>query len=85
MVATIAADVGAAVEPRPFKPVLRGILPSRLRWYVEAPLAGGDGDSTVVSALPLWSPKLRFEARFLGSQLAVDHDCGGVVPHATDA
>jgi sulfide:quinone oxidoreductase len=83
--AAIAADGGAAVDPRPFKPVLRGILPSRLRWYVDAPLAGGDGDSTVVSALPLWSPKLRFEARFLGSHLAVDHDCGGVVAHATAA
>ena len=48
--AAIAADAGARDRAEPFKPVLRGILPSRLRWYVEAPLAGGDGDSTVVSA-----------------------------------
>ena len=62
----IAAEAGAPVEPVPFEPVLRGVLPSRLRWYVEAPLTGGHGDSTRVSALPLWSPRVRFDARFLG-------------------
>jgi sulfide:quinone oxidoreductase len=65
----IAAEAGAPVEPVPFEPVLRGVLPSRLRWYVEAPLTGGHGDATRVSALPLWSPRLRFDARFLGPLL----------------
>jgi sulfide:quinone oxidoreductase len=65
---TIAAEAGARVEAVPFEPVLRGMLPSRLRWYVEAPLTGGHGDATRLSALPLWSP-LRFHARFLGASL----------------
>jgi sulfide:quinone oxidoreductase len=66
---TIAATAGARIEPVPFEPVLKGILPSRLRWYVEAPLTGGHGDATRVSALPLWAPRVRFEARFLGPLL----------------
>ena len=47
--AAIAADAGAPIAAEPFTPVLRGILPSRLRWYVEAPLTGGQGDATVGS------------------------------------
>lgn len=68
--ATIAAVAGRAVSPEPFTPILRGLLPSQLRWYVEAPLTGGQGDATEVSALPLWRPALRFHARFLGEPLA---------------
>jgi sulfide:quinone oxidoreductase len=70
--AAVAADAGYIAVPEPFKPVLRGVLPSRLRWYVEAPLTGGDGDATKLSAMPLWEPPLRFDARFLGPQLAVE-------------
>jgi sulfide:quinone oxidoreductase len=66
---TIAADAGLPVTAEPFTPVLRGVLPSRLRWYVEAPLTGGEGDATVVSPHPLWSPDLRFDARFLAPRL----------------
>lgn len=67
--AAIAADAGLPVTAEPFKPILRGLLPSRLRWYVEAPLIGGDGDATTISALPLWSSQLRFDAPFLAPQL----------------
>jgi sulfide:quinone oxidoreductase len=67
--AAIAADAGLPVAAEPFKPVLRGLLPSRLRWYVDAPLTGGDGDATTISALPLWSSQLRFDARFLAPKL----------------
>jgi sulfide:quinone oxidoreductase len=66
---TIAADAGLPVTAEPFTPVLRGVLPSRLRWYVEAPLTGGKGDATVVSPHPLWSPDVRFDARFLAPRL----------------
>ena len=69
MASTIAADAGLPVAAEPFTPVLRGVLPSRLRWYVEAPLTGGQGDATVVSPHPLWSPDLRFDARFLAPRL----------------
>lgn len=67
--AAIAADAGSPAPAEPFTPVLRGILPSRLRWYVEAPLTGGEGDATRISAEPLWSPHLRFHARFLAPHL----------------
>ena len=64
--AAIAADAGLHVTAEPFTPVLRGMLPSRLRWYVDAPLIGGQGDATDISAHPLWTSSLRFDARFLG-------------------
>lgn len=70
--AWIAAEAGSRADPEPFTPVLRGILPSRLRWYVEAPLTGGQGDATRISAHPLWLPELRFDARFLSSRLSRD-------------
>ena len=60
---------GSTAPADPFTPVLRGILPSRLRWYVEAPLTGGQGDATRISAIPLWSPALRFHTRFLAPHL----------------
>jgi len=50
------------------------MLPSRLRWYVEAPLTGGQGDATRVSALPLWPPPLRFDACFLAPALVSASD-----------
>lgn len=65
--AAIAADAGLPSTAEPFTPVLRGMLPSRLRWYVDAPLTGGKGDATEISALPLWSSSLRFDARFLAN------------------
>ena len=50
------------------------MLPSRLRWYVEAPLRGGLGDATRVSAHPLWSPSIRFGSRFLTPYLEREAD-----------
>ncbi len=66
---SIAARAGADVTPAPFSPVLRCVLPSRLRWYVEAPLCGGLGEATRVSPLPLWSRHLRFDAPYLAPHL----------------
>ena len=63
--ASIAADTGQPLPEDAFKPVMRCMLPTRLRWYVEAPLTGGQGDATRISASPLWSPRLRFDAPFL--------------------
>jgi sulfide:quinone oxidoreductase len=70
----IAADAGLPIAAEPFKPVLRCILPSRLHWYVNAPLTGGCGDATRISALPLWSRSLRFHARHLASRLVGAED-----------
>jgi sulfide:quinone oxidoreductase len=72
--ASIAACAGAPVAPKPFCPVLRCIFPTRLRWYVEAPLTGGSGDATRISALPLWSRHLRFDAPFLAPHLDPESD-----------
>ena len=69
------ASAIAGVAPEPFKPVLRGMLPSRLRWYMEAPLTGGQGDATEVSSHPLWPGDARFGARHLTRRLAELEDC----------
>jgi sulfide:quinone oxidoreductase len=66
----LAADAGVEVAAEPFRPVLRCVLPSRLHWYVEAPLTGGLGDATRMSALPRWPRQLRFDARHLAPCLA---------------
>jgi hypothetical protein len=71
---SIAALAGAPVAPRPFKPVLRCLLPTRLRWYVDAPLTGGLGDATQISARPLWPGHLRFDAPYLAPHLDPEAD-----------
>jgi sulfide:quinone oxidoreductase len=71
------ASAIAGLAPEPFKPVLRGMLPSRLRWYLEAPLTGGLGDATEMSAHPLWPGHARFHARHLTRELAELEDCEG--------
>ena len=67
------ADAVAATiagERDPFTPVLRCTLPSRLRWHVEAPLTGGQGDPTRLSTHPLWAGDARFGATYLTPWLA---------------
>jgi hypothetical protein len=46
------------------------LLPSRLRWYVEAPIAGGQGGAARLSPTPLWPPVTRWDSRFLSAFLA---------------
>jgi sulfide:quinone oxidoreductase len=66
----IASAVAGHGTPPAFRPVLRCMLPARLRWYVEAPISGGAGDATRVSAAPLWPSAARFGSRFLSPYLA---------------
>ena len=66
----IGADLGYGGDPVGFKPVLRCMLPSRLRWYVDAPIAGGQGDTARLSPTPLWPPVTRFDSRYLSAYLA---------------
>jgi sulfide:quinone oxidoreductase len=70
----IAAAAGLPVAPVPFKPVLRCMLPSRLRWYVDAPIAGGAGDATRLSPEPLWPTATRWGARLLSPHLEADSE-----------
>jgi sulfide:quinone oxidoreductase len=63
----IAAEIGAGGEPRPFDPVLRGVL-----WtgdqprYLYGRLSGGHGETSVLSETPPWPPH---EGKIIGRYL----------------
>lgn len=66
----IAASVGADVVPRPFRPMLRGLL--RLDGaplYMRTPLVTGPGRATV-SRAPLWWPPNRLGGCYLAPYLS---------------
>jgi sulfide:quinone oxidoreductase len=65
----IASSVGAAVRPRPFRPVLRGILRADgAPHYMRAPLTAGSEQATI-SRQPLWWPPNRLCGRYLAPYL----------------
>jgi sulfide:quinone oxidoreductase len=65
--AMLASEIGGDVEPRPFDPVLRGVL-----WTGEDPrylygrLTGGHGETSTLSEQPPWPPQ---EGKILGRYL----------------
>jgi sulfide:quinone oxidoreductase len=67
----IAASVGAAIDPQPFRPILRGVLltggPAR---YLRADISGGAGDDSTVSGEALWWPPDKIAGRFLAPYLS---------------
>jgi sulfide:quinone oxidoreductase len=64
----IAAAAGAPVFPRPFRPVLRGLLRMNgVPHYMRAPLTGG---RATISQEPLWSPPNRVGGRYLAPYLS---------------
>jgi sulfide:quinone oxidoreductase len=71
----IAARVGAPVDPRPFRPVVRGLLltggPPQ---YIRADVAGGGDHPHEASSQPLWWPPSKVAARRLAPYLALHHD-----------
>jgi sulfide:quinone oxidoreductase len=68
---TIAAEAGAPVSARPFRPVLRGLLlTGATPRFMRAELVGGRGDSSVVSSEPLWWPPGKIVGRYLAPVLA---------------
>lgn len=68
---TIAARAGADVTPRPFRPVLRGLLlTGAAPAYLRAGLSGGAGETSIVGAEPLWWPPGKIVGRHLGPFLA---------------
>jgi sulfide:quinone oxidoreductase len=68
---TIAADAGAAVEPKPFRPVLRALLfAGGAPTFLLVQLGGGNGISTEVSEEPLWWPAGKIVGRHLTPFLA---------------
>jgi sulfide:quinone oxidoreductase len=66
----IAAASGALVTPRPFRPVLRGLLLTGGRpAYIRTEVSGGRGPD-LVDAEPLWWPPAKVVAKYLGPYLA---------------
>lgn len=71
---SIAALAGAPVTPKPFHPVIRGmLLTGEQPLYITAHLTGGHGFSSEVADAPTWSPASKIAARYLAPYLA-GHD-----------
>jgi sulfide:quinone oxidoreductase len=68
---TIAASVGADIDPQPFRPVLRGVLltggPAR---YLRADISGAAGDDSIISGEALWWPPNKLSGRYLAPYLS---------------
>jgi sulfide:quinone oxidoreductase len=68
---TIAAEAGAPVTPRPFDPVLRGLLLTGSEpLFLRAELGGGRGETSTADAEALWWPPAKIAARYLAPYLA---------------
>ena len=68
----IAADAGAGVEPRPFRPVLRAeLLTGSSSTYLREHVAGGGGaQASTASEHALWWPPTKVAAPYLAPYLA---------------
>ncbi|HEY2788424.1 MAG TPA: FAD-dependent oxidoreductase [Gaiellales bacterium] len=67
----IAADAGAPVTPRPFRPHLRGLLlTGDGERFLSADIAGGPGGASEADSEPGWWPPVKIPGRFLGPYLA---------------
>ncbi len=66
----IAALAGAPVEPKPFQPVVYGmLLTGGAPRYLRARITGGCGFSSEVSEEPMWTPPRKIVARYLAPYL----------------
>jgi sulfide:quinone oxidoreductase len=71
----IAARVGARVDPRPFRPVLRGmLLTGRAPRYLRADVSGAAGDSSSASDQALWWPPSKIAGYWLAPYLALGNE-----------
>jgi sulfide:quinone oxidoreductase len=71
----IAARAGADVEPRPFRPVLRGmLLTGETPRYLRAGRSGTAGDSSSASQQALWWPPSKIAGHWLAPYLALGND-----------
>jgi sulfide:quinone oxidoreductase len=67
----IAAAAGVDLDPRPFRPVLRGmLLTGAAPRYLSHHAAGGVGDTSTVGTEALWWPPAKIVGRHLGPFLA---------------
>jgi sulfide:quinone oxidoreductase len=71
---SIAALAGAAIEPRPFRPVLRGmLLTGETPQYMRAEISGGRGESSEAANSALWWPPSKIAGRYLSPYLGLHH------------
>ena len=71
----IAARAGAEIEPREFRPILRGLLlTGSTPRYMRAEVGGGRGEDWGVSEHALWWPPSKIAGRRLAPYLALHHD-----------
>jgi sulfide:quinone oxidoreductase len=67
----LASEAGAEVTPRPFEPVLRGVLVTGEEdRFLRAELTGGRGDTGAADARALWWPPTKVSGRYLAPYLA---------------
>jgi sulfide:quinone oxidoreductase len=68
---SIAAAAGANVEPKPFRPVLRGLLlTGGIPRYLRVEIAGGHGETSTETTEALWWPPSKIVGRYLAPFLA---------------
>ncbi|MFN8218298.1 MAG: FAD-dependent oxidoreductase [Solirubrobacterales bacterium] len=80
---SIAADLGAAIEPAPFRPVLRGLLlTGRAPRYLRAEVRRGAPARSTVAEEAIWWPPVKIAGRRLGPFLALQGVPGGPPPDA---
>jgi sulfide:quinone oxidoreductase len=71
----IAARIGAPVDPKPFRPVLRGLLLTGAEpQFMRAEVSGGPDHPPATSTRSLWWPPSKIAARWLAPYLADRHD-----------
>ncbi len=82
---SIAARAGASVDPRPFRPVLRGLLLTGAEpRYMRSEVSGGQDVDSEISDHILWWPPGKIAGRYLAPALAlddVDHPPEGMPVH----
>jgi sulfide:quinone oxidoreductase len=67
----IASEAGAPITPRPFEPVLRGLLLGAGEpRFLRSELGGGHGDTSAVSSQAMWWPPSKIAGRYLAPFLA---------------
>jgi sulfide:quinone oxidoreductase len=67
----IAASVGVAIDPKPFRPVLRGaLLTGAAPRYLRADISGCVGDDSTISSRALWWPPNKLSGRYLAPYLS---------------
>jgi sulfide:quinone oxidoreductase len=77
----IAARAGTGIEPKEFRPVLRGLLlTGSTPRYMRAEVSGGRGEDWDVSEHALWWPPSKVAGRWLAPYLALHHEELGETP-----